>query len=109
MEDTNNIITSGLESDSKPNFTPDSKLNPDSESESTLTTTRYPQIIAVYSAMNLRDFHNISGKVTGRIPNYGKTQIEEVFQDGNDYWGRVGLSSWVCLKLGNQFFTSWRE
>lgn len=57
-------------------------------------------------SMNLRDDHRIDAKIIGRIPQYSKTQIDEIYQDGNNYWGRVS-SSWLYLKLNNQYFTSW--
>ena len=69
---------------------------------------KYPEVITVDYNMNLRDNHTITSNVTGRIPQFGKTQIEEVFQDGQNYWGRVGVNNWLCLKMGNQYFTSWR-
>lgn len=68
----------------------------------------FPQVITVNFGMNLREYHSIEAKITGRIPEGMKTQIEEVVQDGINYWGRVS-ESWLCLKLGDQWFTSWRN
>jgi len=68
----------------------------------------FPKIITVNFGMNLREFHSVEAKITGRIPLGMKTQIEEVVKDGINYWGRVS-NSWLCLKLNGQYFTNWGE
>jgi len=74
-----------------------------------IKTHTYPECITLHYSMNIRDFHCIYGKIIGRMPQFSKTPIQEVFYGGeNGIWGRVSEGSWLCLELGGQYFTSWK-